>query len=95
MENLAAVTDASLGGLGHGGRTLRDQAKAWIEQAKDGAELAKLVEENARLRDDLSATQDQIRELSEQVKQLTTKRKPGRPRKNANPALHDSGEAGV
>ena len=86
VENLAAVPDSSIVGLGHGGRKLRDQASAWIQQAKDGAELAKLVDENARLRDDLGATQDQVKALAEQVEQLTTKRKPGRPRKNANAA---------
>ena len=85
VENLAAVTDVNLDGLGHGGRTLRDQAQSWIEQAKDGAELTKLVKENEELRTDLSATQEQVKALSEQVKQLT-KRRPGRPRKDANTA---------
>ena len=79
VENLAAVTDANLGNLGHGARTLRDQAAAWIKQAKDGAEMAKLVKENENLRDDLEAVKAQLAELS-------TKRKPGRPRKNANAA---------
>lgn len=75
VENLAAVSDATLGNLGHGGRTLRDQAKAWIEQAKDGAEIAKLVEENQRLTDDVEALKQQVRELATKASSKKKRRK--------------------
>lgn len=81
VENLAAVTDATLGNLGHGGRALRDQAVAWLKQAQDGSELPRLVAENESLKSDVSSLEDQVKELAQKVEELSKKRGPGRPRK--------------
>lgn len=74
VEALAEVSDAALDGLGHGGRSLRDQAKAHVEQMKDGAATAKLVAANADL-------QRQIDELRASLTSPDDKRGAGRPRK--------------
>lgn len=73
VEQLAAVTDAALDGLGHGGRNLRDKAKAHLERLKDDAVTARLAAQNADL-------QRQIEELRASIPQVE-KRGPGRPKK--------------
>lgn len=50
VEQLAAVSDANLPALGIGGRSLRDQALAWLELAKGGEPIARMTAENEALR---------------------------------------------
>lgn len=73
VEQLASVNDSVLHNLGHGARTLRDKAIAWLKTSADNAESMRLAAENQSLRDDITA-------LKEQVAELATKRKPGRPK---------------
>lgn len=77
VENLAAVPDSALSGMGHGAREHRDQAKAWLEAAKDSAATTKLAQENKVLKDEIEALKQQFKDLSDD------KPKRGRPRKNA------------
>lgn len=49
VEQLAAVSDAALDGLGHGGRAIRDQAVAKINGLTEHAQTAKLASQNADL----------------------------------------------
>lgn len=77
VEALAEVSDVALDGIGHGGRALRDQAKAHIAQMTDGAATAKLVAANSDL-------QRQIDELRASMTSPDDKRGPGRPRKEDN-----------
>ncbi|MBW8838157.1 MAG: chromosome partitioning protein ParA [Burkholderia sp.] len=69
VEALSEISDVALGGLGHGGRNLRDQAKAWLSRLNDDASTMKLAAQNAEL-------QRQIDELRASVE----KRGPGRPK---------------
>ena len=71
VEQLAAVPDGALDGLGHGGRSVRDAAIRYLQAAKDNSYLTK---QSAEI-DDLRA---QIAALTEQNE---TRRGPGRPRK--------------
>lgn len=81
VEELSAVSDSSLGGMGHGARTWRDKAIAWIATTKDSAVTMKLTQENATLKNDLEA-------LKQQVAELANKPKRGRP-----PKVTDDGSA--
>lgn len=78
VEALAAVSDAALDGLGHGGRSLRDQAKARVEAANSEAPIAKMAAQNADL-------QRQLDELRASLNS-PEKRGPGRPRKEEDNA---------
>lgn len=49
VEQLAAVSDAALDGLGHGGRSLRDQAVAKMSGLTEHAQAAKLEAQNMAL----------------------------------------------
>jgi len=64
VDQLASIGDNGLEALGLGGRTLRDQAQAWLRQAQDGAEVMRLQGDNQRLRDDLDALKKQFAEFS-------------------------------
>lgn len=78
VEALASCGDNNLTWLG--ARTLRDQAKAWIERAKSGAGDAKIAEENEFLRNELQAMKNQLAAL-----QLNAdKPKRGRPAKEVD-----------
>ena len=67
VENLAAVSDANLGNLGHGAREMRDKAVAYLKAADDGKETARLAKENAELKDDIQSLKDQVAELSKKL----------------------------
>lgn len=73
VEQLAAVPDSALQGMGHGARPLRDKAIVWVEQARGAAPLLELKAENERLKDDLSAKDTQISELSQRLSALEAK----------------------
>lgn len=75
VEQLASVPDSVLHNLGHGSRTIRDKAIAWLRSSKDSSETLRLASENQQLKDDIAL-------LKEQVAELAQKRKPGRPRKD-------------
>jgi hypothetical protein len=69
VEQLASVPDSSLQNLGHGGRTLRDKAIAWLKTSKDSSETMRLAAENQSLRDDIEL-------LKQQMAEFGSKRKP-------------------
>jgi len=77
LEQLAAVSDAALDGLGHGGRALRDKAKGRLEAMGQEAPLAKLAADNADLQ----------RQLDELKASITNTRGPGRPKKDIDDAV--------
>lgn len=60
VEALAAVSDANLDTLGHGGRGLRDKAKAHLERMNDDSVSAKLAASNADLQRQLDELRAQI-----------------------------------
>lgn len=74
VEQLAIVPDSALDGLGHGGRNLRDKAKAHLERLQDDAANARLASENADLQ----------RQIDELRASITEKRGPGRPKKESD-----------
>lgn len=76
VEQLAAVPDSALDGIGHGGRHLRDKAKAHLETMADEAITTRLASQNADL-------QRQLDELKASIE----KRGPGRPKKEENDAV--------
>ncbi len=78
VEALAALSEAGIGGLGLGGRQLRDKAVAWLAATKDAAPLAQLVEERDLLRADNELLQAQIAEMNARLKELEEGRAPAR-----------------
>lgn len=54
-EALAAIDGNALKMLGQGGRTLKEQAQAYLDTASGSADVAGLAAENAELRDRLAA----------------------------------------
>jgi len=74
VEQLAGISDGNLQNIGHGGRELREQAKAFLEQAKATApvsqltdQIAILTSENGRLQQSLGMANAQITELNAQL----------------------------
>lgn len=80
VEQLANVPDSALDGLGHGGRHLRDKAKAHLERLQDDSITARLVADKAEL-------QRQIDELKATISPENEKRGPGRPKKDVEDAV--------
>lgn len=80
VEQLAEVSDVALDGLGHGGRSLRDAAIAFLHQANDASFVTKLEEKHAEA---MAEMQRQIAELRASVQgaEDEPRRGPGRPRK--------------
>lgn len=78
VEQLAAVSDHALSGLGHGGRALRDSAKLWLDDASKSANSSAAMKE----RDDkIAALEAQIIAM-QNAQANSDKRGPGRPRKD-------------
>jgi hypothetical protein len=86
VEQLAEVSDVALDGLGHGGRSLRDAAIAFLEQAKDASFVHKLEEKHAS---EMAEAMRQIAELRASITGNSpdtngdepARRGPGRPRR--------------
>lgn len=83
VEQLAEVPDAVLPNIGHGGRNLRDQAKAYIARMADDSIVARMVSENADL-------QRQIDELKASINPHSPVEAPrrGRPPKQTEEIEH-------
>lgn len=78
VEQLAAVSDHALNGLGHGGRALRDSAKLWLDAANDSGAISRAMKD----RDDrIEALEAQIAAL-QSAPVNSERRGPGRPRKD-------------
>lgn len=74
VEQLAGISDGNLQNIGHGGRELREQAKAFLEQAQATAPVSQLTDqvsnltmENQRLQQALAVANAQITELNGQL----------------------------
>ena len=67
VEELAGLSDQGIINIGHGGRDLVNQAKAFIEMAKEGADPQHYAAENQRLNDEISRLKNQINEISEKM----------------------------
>lgn len=63
VEELAAVADGNLQALGAGGRSLRDEAKAWLEAAKGTAPISKMQAELSAMRETNDALRAQVEEM--------------------------------
>lgn len=66
VEHIAAVSDANIGALGHGGYALRKKAQEWLQRAKSLAPTAKLEAENAELRSKLEVLARAVETLQQQ-----------------------------
>lgn len=82
VEQLAQVHDGVLEGLGHGSRSIRDQAIRFLEAANDNSFLTKQSAEIDDLRAQLTAMREQMNAQEE------PKRGPGRPKKEENDDQH-------
>lgn len=65
IEALASVTDNNLGSLGLNGRTLREQAKNFLEAARGSAPIERLTAENESLKASVDMLKDQLKALSD------------------------------
>jgi hypothetical protein len=73
LEALAALPDEKLRVLGMGGRTTRDQARAFLEAAKGGEATAALVQDLANLKEQLEQTNARAAAAEARVKELEEK----------------------
>jgi hypothetical protein len=64
VEELAAVSDTHLSALGTGGRSLRDEAAAFLEAAKGTAPIAKMQAAIVERDEQLAALKARVEELS-------------------------------
>jgi hypothetical protein len=84
VEQLSEVSDVALDGLGHGGRSLRDGAIAWLSQARDDGAIARI---QAQHEQEMQALKDRMDGLMAMLEEKTEpddqRRGPGRPRKEA------------
>lgn len=84
LEMLADLPDSRLG-IVMGGRTLRDQAIAFLEQAKGNAQNDRLIAENNELKERMARMEAQLAEIkaadAEKEAGEPQKRGPGRPPK--------------
>lgn len=90
VEQLASVGDHNLHNLGHGGRGLRDTAKAWLEQAGAHAKDSSIAQELAAAKNTSAVLQEQLDAMKAQMQAMADrqlaagsppKNKGGRPRK--------------
>lgn len=70
VEQLSEVSDGNLMNLGHGGRGLRERAKAWLEQADGGKPIDRLLAENERLKQDAEVRDGTIAAMQAQLTRL-------------------------
>lgn len=68
VDEMAAVTDGNVQNLGPGMRSIRDQAKAYLERASEGAGTRALAAENVELRERLEAAEANIASLVSAIK---------------------------
>lgn len=85
VEQMAALSDTQMQGVGMGAREWSRKAKAFIETASKGVSLHQHESENRQLREQMAAMQETIAALSAA---LPEKRGPGRPRKEEGAANH-------
>lgn len=69
VEALAAVADSNVTRI-PGGRSVRDQAKAWLEHSKDTGASTRLAAENAALKDELARVKSNMDEMAKQIEEL-------------------------
>lgn len=81
VEQLAAVSDTALDGLGHGGRSMRDGAISWLQRAGDEGAVAKLEAKHAEEMEAMRANMQRLEEMLTNPSDEPTKRGPGRPKK--------------
>lgn len=91
VDQLAALSDASIQKMGPGYQQLRQSARHWLEHAKGDADQTRLQHENDELRDEVAMLKEQLAAANEQIESLSepadepAKRGPGRPPKVATP----------
>jgi hypothetical protein len=80
VEMLADLPDNRLDAIGMGGRTLRDQAKAYLEETKGNSQTNALIAENNDLKERMARLETTLAEIKAAEPE---KRGPGRPPKAA------------
>lgn len=65
VEHLAAVADVNLKWMG--ARTLRDNAKVWLEEAEAGAGVARVQHENQQLKNELESLKAMIADMQKNM----------------------------
>lgn len=92
VDQLAALSDASIQKMGPGYQQLRQSARHWLEHAKGDADQTRLQHENDELRDEVAMLKEQLAAANAQIESLSepadepAKRGPGRPRKEPETA---------
>lgn len=87
VDQLAALSDASIQRMGPGYQQLRQSARHWLEHAKGDADQTRLQHENDSLRDEVAMLKEQLAAANAQIESLSepadepAKRGPGRHRK--------------
>lgn len=74
IEDLATIPDSGLAHLGHAGRTLRDQAGAWLESAARGAGAVKAAKELEDAKAMVALRDQQIADLAARLDALENKK---------------------
>jgi hypothetical protein len=71
LEHLAGVNDAQLQNLGMGMRSLREQAKTFLDVAANGTgPISRMVGENLKLRDEVERLNGQLAAAQQRIKEL-------------------------
>jgi hypothetical protein len=75
VEQLAEVSDANIHAAGPTGRTLREQARTWLEAAKSNAPLMKMQADLEAKNEELAALRQQVLEMKATLEGLSRKGK--------------------
>lgn len=74
VEQLAATSDGNLANIGPF-RTLREQAKAWLEAARGHAPVAGLIAEKERMAEEMAAMRQQLADMGKALDELKRAKK--------------------
>lgn len=73
VEQVADVSDQALPSLGLGGRTIRDNARAWLSDAKDSAVIGKIIAERDRALASEEELKGQLKGMGDRLEELERK----------------------
>lgn len=63
VEQLSAISDANLEGLGLGAREIREKARLWLSRATDGKEIMRVINENKTMKEEMELLRKQMTSL--------------------------------
>lgn len=84
IEQLAAISDSDLQGLGMGGIEMRNAAQTYLVVARDAAAISKQQAENDALRGEIDLLRQQMQAMLRAQTGADEPRRRGRPRKEDN-----------